>query len=715
MSLKRLYKKIQNKLQENPRLSPIWQRGVGWLAGFGVCWLASLLLGRIVVKAMSVGLESACGWLGGFDVVLMVFILIDFLILWKMSSAKGLKNEKLVLWGLVGLLGLNAVWGMGMEAHKGVYEFQIWWNYFVIILGLIIFYFRGQNIFVFLNRVKKTKTDIQREESEKLIQEKQREKEFLKNFSRINRIPVLKNIIRYIYKERWKSLLILILIFSVFISLRILIPVKFDGNYPDEYLHILSGLNFFEEGEFPKLRSVSDTYNRGAYMSLWVGLLLNVFGKNLFIAKLAPIFIGIINFVLVFLIARCVIKNKFFVYSTLLIFTFNSFSIFNHTYIRFYVFIELFLLLLVYLFFKIIKNIQKTQPLNLLVNVLLVITLNCVSYFCSNDVSKNLLLAATIIGFVYIYFFEIQKLKLNIKYISKPLNRIFNIGLKYKIIFTSLLTLLSYYFFNLSSKINLLLNASTNTSEKHIGFKELFFEINYLFAFPLLLVYFIYPWIKNSYQKITIVIFSALFLIHGISSTDLQIVRGMMYIFPLFYIVAFISLAIFSRSLFLKNNKKLVILFFTLLIIGSVGVLNKSYNAVFKNGYPAIPGEIGYHEYKDAYLYMQEDLSDHKIIIANYFDQIGTFYGFSGNYKLNLRSEPNNYYGDTGEVKKLYAQLPIIYDEEEFYNISKNDKTCVVLKSFSRDHFLNEESYNFILNNFEKTKEFIGFTFYCKD
>ncbi len=213
MSFRKLYKNIRSKLQKDLPLSPIWQRGVSLFSCFCACLLSGLLLGQVIVN---VEIEDAWGWLKAFDVVLVIFILIDFLILWKMSSAKGLKNEKLVLWGLVGLLGLNAAWGMGMEVYKEVYEFQIGWNYLIIVLGFLSLKMtRGK-----IGGISRINTEVEREKRNENLTERKRKREFPQKFPRINKVPIVRGLIRWMYKEGWKYSIGLIMILILFVSIR---------------------------------------------------------------------------------------------------------------------------------------------------------------------------------------------------------------------------------------------------------------------------------------------------------------------------------------------------------------------------------------------------------------------------------------------------------------------------------------------------------------
>ena len=74
-------------------------------------------------------------------------------------------------------------------------------------------------------------------------------------------------------------------------------PIVYTGSYIDEYAHILSGSELFETGHFAEIYK-GEYYNRGAYVSFLVGLFFKLFGQTLFVAKIVPAIIGIINLLL---------------------------------------------------------------------------------------------------------------------------------------------------------------------------------------------------------------------------------------------------------------------------------------------------------------------------------------------------------------------------------------------------------------------------------
>ena len=283
------------------------------------------------------------------------------------------------------------------------------------------------------------------------------------------------------------------------------------------------------------------------------------------------------------------------------------------------------------------------------------------------------------------------------------------------IVFLVIITIIGYLFFNLNLKIDYLLNGVSNTLPHNIKFNEFFFDINFLFTFfSLLLPIYIFSVSKNT-QRLIISLFVTLFVLHYISSPGIQIVRGMLYFLPLFYLSTIISVDAIAK---LFKNNKIIYILFIIIIFGAFGSnLYDNYKITFKGYQPTIPGEIGYHDYKGAYEFIKYNLEDYIIIQPSFSVRTQTMYDVVTDYKLNLQSI-HKYYSDKEDVgdNNLFLNTPTITDKKEFYDIVKNNlKVCVVLRGNSKMYFLDDESYDFIINSFENKKEFFGFTIYYTD
>ena len=151
------------------------------------------------------------------------------------------------------------------------------------------------------------------------------------------------------------------LISVAFIIIRLLMPIKFDGSYIDEYWHITSGISIVESGKYAYFYNNGSAYDRGLLMSLWVGFWMALFGKSILVAKLASISIAIINYFLFLYLAIKLIDKRRFQLLLLVLYTVSPWVIFNHFYIRFYIVNELFLLIILVLGYKLYSAIRDEK------------------------------------------------------------------------------------------------------------------------------------------------------------------------------------------------------------------------------------------------------------------------------------------------------------------------------------------------------------------
>ena len=189
--------------------------------------------------------------------------------------------------------------------------------------------------------------------------------------------------------------------------------------------------------------------------------------------------------------------------------------------------------------------------------------------------------------------------------------------------------------------------------------------------------------------------------------------RGMMYIFPLLFLSSF-----FILDKLLKIKPKLVTIIITLIIIFSfTSSLQENYDILFNKGYPNIPSEIGYHEYSKQYNFMKQNLSNDTVFAAQYNIQKQEFFGFKYNYKLDFINTTKNHYthyiDKEGNIRQTFTDTLVIKDFKKFEEIIENEKSCIVLKSYSKKYFLGDEKYNYILSKMKLVDEGIAYKIYC--
>ncbi|WP_135606159.1 glycosyltransferase family 39 protein [Methanococcoides sp. NM1] len=526
---------------------------------------------------------------------------------------------------------------------------------------------------------------------------------------------LLYNSVRWMYKEEgWYSAgLILIVGIYFFVQFSMF---QYPGNHPDEYHHIIAAKSLVETGEFPILNTYLEDkgYVRGAPISYLIAFFFSIFGMSLFVAKLVPISLGFINLLLLSETSKSIISNKKIRFVLLLTFVLSSWLVFNHFYIRHYVFLECMLLFLAFLISKLNDTISY-QKSNGLIYVFIVVFINICNYFLMNDVTKYIIPIATAFGFIYLFLFESHKCKIK----QRKLQKIFDFDSGEKILFLLILCivglLLISNFVNLTSLMDALLTGTTNTASEHFNFNNFFFGI-YLFFTLFFIIGMIGNIMFNDNNKIIYFLIVPLLLLHYISSESAQVMRLMIYLLPLFYLLSFYGLEKVMNSF---QNKKIIAILLIFFLITTVSILQDDKDRIFSKGYPVFPSEIGYHEYEPMYNYLKNNLSEYVIINTEYNIQKEKFFGVETDYKLDFKNvfdqHYTHYYDENREVyRQVYTNTPVIKDRDEYNSIISNEKVCIILSDHA-NHFLENSDIAEIKNNFREEARFIGFTIYCKD
>jgi hypothetical protein len=580
------------------------------------------LLGRAVVNVMNVELNEAWGWLRAMDIILVCFCFFDFVILWRVMSPKGLKNEKFTFWSLCGLLVLNTLWAISEKAYpeEEIYDFNINLNYLALGAGFIFLYSQKKHFLIFLNKIK----EIAKNDHEK----------FGKNTHT---------------KERWPYYLGISLVIVLNLIIYSYLLVRCTGSYIDEYMHIYSGISFFETGHFAEFIK-GEYYSRGSLMSLLVGLLL-LFHKSIFVAKLAPIIIGFLNLFLLIYLSRKILGWKF----SLLFLTLYSiipWVIFEHYYIRFYVIIELFFLLAFFIFFKIYKNLKLNNKKGLFIYISLLLLINSIFYFSQSDISRYILLYMSTVFGILIFLNFFQKIR-------KVLKR--------KIVIFFLLFSVSIFIIYLIKEYKTIIAIFTiEPAIGHFDIYNIFFS-QYLFLTVLFLLSLLF--IILSHNRIKIILFFtflSVFIPLIFIFKNLQTLRGTVFLMPLFLLFSLYPPYLFSKiykNLYIKIG---FIIFLFLTIINS-------YPRDFINT-PNIPSEVGYQDYYQIHKYLKNNINN-QIIISS-VPHVSEFYGVKVDYMLAdnkdafLDNERVKYYDSNEQIiKYTITKTKIILTYDDFLNI----------------------------------------------
>ena len=320
-------------------------------------------------------------------------------------------------------------------------------------------------------------------------------------------------------------------LFLFYIVLTVGIALHYHGSYIDEYLNVISGLHFFSTGRFAQF-TPGVAYYRGALISLLVGLEQIVFGPSLTGAKSIPAIIGLINFVLLFLIARRTLRRE--TIPLLLVgYALSPLVLVNHFYIRFFVLYECVLLVLTYLFLR----IQRTIPFRRLlligacIGAAVIGTLDLGVYFA-------IFPAVATVGLLFL--FEPEALGLRLHYLVR-------IGT------VLLLLLVGSIVFDLPLRVWMVF-FDTLASPPKFGFNYVWYFLEV--GLPVTLFFFFGIALlvrekRERSERIALYYFVSvlvLFLLHLISSKNIQVIRAVLYFLPLYYLVAYKGLEYFKPS-----------------------------------------------------------------------------------------------------------------------------------------------------------------------
>lgn len=476
-----------------------------------------------------------------------------------------------------------------------------------------------------------------------------------------------------------------------FIFIKIIMPLIYPGNYMDESYQILSGVEVFENGNFPELY-VNEPYTRGSYISALVGFAMFIFGKSIFVAKLVPAIFGIINYFLLFYLCQKLQINKQYTLLTLICFTFIPWFIFNHFYIRMYVFYEFLILFLTILFILLIQNITNFKKL-LTISIIIFATLIS-SLLFSNDFGIYMVFVYVSIYFLYIYIFEFKNIPISNRYFI-----LFNKKPLWKTMFLVVSVTLGFCLINgFLILFRIIYGDLEYTSSNDLKFNYLFFETNLVFT-QLLIMSLAIVFVKkvNIYIKLVIVSTFVILFIHFIFPSDFQLLRTVIYILPLYYLVAVIVLSNLLPKFNSPSAKYILILFFLFSIVAN-----------YPKGFllrPYIPSEVGYIDnriYKDA----SRICSDSVNITAGYPGMV-IFHGLKPDYFLNIEilKSPNTYLTDDYiKYTEVYTKIPVVTTYEEFvYIVKSNQKVCFTGGELSRRN-IGPEILDYVNKNMTKVE-----------
>lgn len=477
--------------------------------------------------------------------------------------------------------------------------------------------------------------------------------------SKVAKKTIFEHVLSLIKSNKTIYFLLLIISICIFITIKLYMVFTYNGSFSDEYYHITSGLEFIHTGHFAEIYT-GERYTRESYFSVLVGLSLIIFGKTLFAAKLVPLFIGIVNLFLLIYIASKLFIQKYSVILLILSYSFFPWVIFDHFYVRFYVFLEFIILLITALFIKYIQNKQrKYLYIIFLINILFLIFYRGASSNLINAFSFSLL-------FSNIIFMHIKEVYQKIFLFKKFL---------YYGIFLIFCTLYLSSNFILNS-FNELFYGQLKYANSDLNYYKFFFSLNFILT---ALVFFSLSHIfrsKNAILKSLFLAFVGLATLHFFSNPDSQTIRAIFYLMPLYLLFSiYFSTFVFSIKNEIFGFKYIIS---ALLLLNVTITVLKNYPPNFFS-FPYIHTEIMYYD-SSIYPVVNEKCALGTIITANRPD-ILEFYNLHSSYYLNtqyniedwVENDPESKYSFYNEETKTFyytnTKTPVIFNVAELSNI----------------------------------------------
>lgn len=306
---------------------------------------------------------------------------------------------------------------------------------------------------------------------------------------------------------------------TLFISTKFLIIIHANGSYIDEYLHVISGVDIAKYLKFSEF-SEGINYNRGLIISVTSALYQKILGFNIFVVKLVPFTFAILNFILLYKISISFLKQN---YVGLILFAYiiNPFVIFNHYYIRFFVFYEFVFLLLTYLFLTRYST-YKNKTFFLITAGFIIL----ISKLFSNDLGIYFCILPAIVSIIIVL-------------LSKPSAFGINISRLKVLLITFIISIPIIFILNLPLKLWMLFFDSLATPVKS-GFDYSFYFFNENLSLTILFIFglftFMYSNSFNAIQKTYSFGILVLFILHIVSSKDIQVMRVILYFIPIYII-----------------------------------------------------------------------------------------------------------------------------------------------------------------------------------
>ena len=420
-----------------------------------------------------------------------------------------------------------------------------------IILGIITLYLYRDRL-----------DDIEEERNQEQKEEEKRKEEFVVKFSKINKIPLLRNFVKWMYKEGWWYSVGLILIVLMGFGLRIY-NLDFLSPVRDEYFHLVGAKRWMLEGDF--------NYNRAGFLTYIVGFLFKLNnGTSLFLARFPIVIFGVLSIIAIYFLGKKINKKIGLIASYLL--AFSPWAIGMSRYLREYqpYFLFILIFLLFFIDFKDFDSIRKNNKKRILIR-LFIFALPAIYYFTIEEVYAIIEVYGMLIIFALVYFL--------FKFVKSEDRKRIVFNRKVYIALLVVLVLISTTLLILLEKYSWLITININKEPRYMEFlfnpiwnyKNLsphwFSESPFSGTFVVFLIIFsVIFFYKNRYFISYFLVFLSIFIVFSYFVDRYFAPRYIYYIFP-FYIVILASSIFALINMRKQFGKMSYIYLFTIAVI----------------------------------------------------------------------------------------------------------------------------------------------------
>lgn len=502
----------------------------------------------------------------------------------------------------------------------------------------------------------------------------------------------------------------LALVTLLFVGCRIGLPWFNDGSAIDEYYHIISALDVARTGEYAQIYHHS-RYDRGAMMTWWVGLWLRVFGPSIFVAKLAPASLGIINYVLLTIVGSHLLGKTRSLVLLLLVYTVSPWVIFNHFYVRFYVVNETLLLALLVLVCHAYRAASQERYRWCLVDLVAIAVLNGLNLAFTRDATKFFVLLATAVVLAAYYVIDASQLGVRLKadrgHVRSWVGRVLAVPVWAKLLVLGTGAAGAWFSLDLAPHLDFILHGTPPFGAKPGNrYPDLFVEANHVISLFFLAAVWLGIW-RASDGLVRLVVITAVVLltVHLVSNPPLQITRGIMYFMSLYYLVAAVG---FDR---LPWSTRWPV--FVAVLAAFVATTVLAWPKRFLRR-PHVRGEISYIDYHKLYSDVAEHCGSATVVTAGASSFAGELYGVKTDYVLSAtgraKSNEEYYRAADGKIRTALRDVEVLTKYSDFKQLP--GEVCLIVRTPNSYKFVRKRTMKPMYSEADLSKKYAGLRLY---